>query len=265
MSKHFPDLYYEQYLLGELPKAKAEELEQTHDFAERISRLEQSNKEILDSYSPAAMARRIENQGNAEIPGRAVVPDTRSARPFQRILTVGLPSLAALAFVIVFGLQNFGPDRARTGQESEIVRLKGAEASLSLYLLQDQEVVELSPGAEVSSGNRIQVAYNAAGARHGAVYSLDGNGVVTTHFPFPPTASTLLEQGGEQTLPRSFTLDDAPQFERFYFVTSEESFDVRSVAEAIETQATAIVDIPATSLALGDRFLIIEFTVWKGN
>lgn len=260
MSREFPDLLYEQYLLGELPENQSRELEQSPGFARRIEELKRSNAEILDRYPPEAFARRIGNRN--ETPAQTGT-DERRVEPKRRFFAIALPSLAALTLALVIVFQN--TPMVPGTSEADTVRLKGAQASISLYQQRGQDVVELEPGARVQAGDRIQVAYNAAGAKHGAVYSLDGNGVITIHYPFPPDASTELQQGGDQRLPRSFTLDAAPLFERFYFVTSDQPFNAADMAETLSNQTEQIISNPQMTPELSDAFLITEFTIWKGE
>jgi hypothetical protein len=52
------------------------------------------------------------------------------------------------------------------------------------------------------------------------------------HFPRSPEHATRLSSGGAQLLPYAYELDDAPRFERFYFVTSRQTIDVNAVLES---------------------------------
>ena len=65
-------------------------------------------------------------------------------------------------------------------------------------------------------------------AQH-AIVSIDGAGVVTLHHPDTATEEAQLGGDGRVDLPYSYELDDAPDFERFVFVTSNEPFDVHAV------------------------------------
>ena len=77
----------------------------------------------------------------------------------------------------------------------------------------------------------LQLGYVSAGRRYGAVLSVDGRGSVTLHFPESPAGSPELK-GGTVSLPSAYELDDAPAFERFFFVTSDAPFDVGTVMES---------------------------------
>ncbi|MBN1838324.1 MAG: hypothetical protein JW820_20865, partial [Spirochaetales bacterium] len=82
-----------------------------------------------------------------------------------------------------------------------------------------------------------QLGYVAAARAYGVILSIDGRGVVTLHFPVGSTGAGELEREGESLLPFAYELDDAPGFERFFFVTGPEPFAVDSVLEAAERLA----------------------------
>ena len=46
-----------------------------------------------------------------------------------------------------------------------------------------------------------------------------------------------LDQDGEISLPYAYELDDAPAYERFFFITSDESFDLSVVRAALDMLA----------------------------
>jgi hypothetical protein len=86
----------------------------------------------------------------------------------------------------------------------------------------------------VSEGTTLQVGYVSGANEYGAIISIDGRGTVTVHFPLSAVTGQTLEGEGEVLLPFAYTLDDAPDFERFFFVFSERPFSVETVLEAAE-------------------------------
>jgi hypothetical protein len=122
-------------------------------------------------------------------------------------------------------------DRAKgqlpTGSEI-LIYLKGdSEAALLEAELQNQKLLQ--------EGDTIQLAYKApAGLQYyGVIFSVDGRSVVTMHFPYLRGQSSLLVSGRQVFLTEAYTLDDAPDYEVFVFVVSEQPLDVNAVnAEA---------------------------------
>lgn len=91
---------------------------------------------------------------------------------------------------------------------------------LLLHRRDAAEIVRLGDGAPARAGDVVQLSYAAAGNHHGVIVSLDGAGTVTLHHPPDPDDSTHLRPRGEVPLGHAYELDDARDFERFFFVTS---------------------------------------------
>ena len=114
------------------------------------------------------------------------------------------------------------------------MQIKGRAVSLQIYREGSAEVLE--PGSSARSGDRLQLRYRSD-APHGAIVSVDGAGAVTLHHPRTPRAPADLEAGGWVWLDRSFVLDDAPAYERFFLVGSVGPVDPGEVLRAAEALA----------------------------
>ena len=86
----------------------------------------------------------------------------------------------------------------------------------------------LQDGEKVGEGDTLQIGYVAAGQAYGVILSVDGRGTVTVHLPSASSVAQPLDQEGIVLMPFAYQLDDAPEFERFFFVTSKEEFDLAS-------------------------------------
>src|SRR6185436_11941296 len=76
------------------------------------------------------------------------------------------------------------------------------------------------------------------GRTYGAIVSIDGRGAVTLHLPRQGARATRLPEGGETVLlDRAYELDDAPRWERFFFVTGEAPFEIEPLLEAARRAA----------------------------
>ena len=267
--KRVPDFLIEQYVLGELPPEKAREVERSERFAERVAEVERDTERFLEAHPPQAFAQRIRNAYEAA--ERSPATSSARSRPGAgrtiRFMTFAVPGAAAvlaLAFVLFGGL---GIDTAPVvDPDSEIVRLKGAEPRISVYRSAGTEnAEELADGDVARQGDLLQITYTASGRAFGAIVSVDGRGTVTLHYPPTPSSEPALSTGGEQQLPYAYRLDDAPAFERFYFVTSETLFDVSELLSRIRTQADSIVSSPDTELRLPGDFEVEAITIRKGE
>lgn len=263
-----PDFLIEQYVLGELPPEKAREIEESEGFAERVAEIERDTQSFLEAHPPQAYAQRIRNAyeaaEGAQRPRSHGQPATRRAVRFMTFAVPGAAAILALTLVLFGGL-GVETDPV-VDPDSEIVRLKGAEPGLSVYRSAgDEDAEELDDGDVARQGDRLQITYTAAGRAYGAIVSVDGRGSVTLHYPLTPSSEPELASGGEQQLPYAYQLDDAPSFERFYFVTSDSSFDVSSLVTDIRSQAQGIVSNPDRALRLSRDFDVETVTIRKGE
>lgn len=227
-NKRIPEIYLEQALLGELPDEKRSLLE-SDEAVTRLGELEISNREILMKYDPGDMAERIRERLDA---GPSNIRTGWFGEHRVGVL------LAAAAVAIFAGTSPFLFRKSAsidlTTPGTEITRIKGMDPSISLYRNHDGTVEELVDGATAREADRIQISYNAAGKPFGAIFSIDGRGVVSLHFPGNRAGSLVLKRDGEVALDFSYQLDDAPRFERFFFVTSDRTFDIDVVLKAAE-------------------------------
>jgi hypothetical protein len=86
----------------------------------------------------------------------------------------------------------------------------------------------LASGAGAHPRDRLQLSYVPGEARYGVLLSVDGRGGVTLHLPREPGMAAPLG-AGEVLLPDAYELDDAPGFERFFFVHAGTPFPVEKV------------------------------------
>ncbi|MDE2832664.1 MAG: hypothetical protein OXN20_21310, partial [Gemmatimonadota bacterium] len=91
----------------------------------------------------------------------------------------------------------------------------------------------------------------------GVIVSVDGRGTVTRHLPASGTSAVRLIQGDPVPLDYSYELDDAPKWERFYFLTADASFDVRDVVQVAKEGLD--------SLRVGREFEQFAITLYKGG
>jgi len=111
-------------------------------------------------------------------------------------------------------------------------RLKGSGPRLALYRRTADGSEPLADGGLVRRGDLIRVGYQAAGRAYGAILSIDGRGAVTRHWPPQGLVAAPLSRDGVVLLDDAYELDDAPRWEAFYFVTSDEPFDVEPLLGA---------------------------------
>ena len=224
MTRNIPDFVLERYRLKELPErsARAVELMMESDPAirERLDALAASDAEIQEQY-------------------RSVFIHDRPA-PSRR-LVAGLATAAALGFaalLLVVALPRMPQ------QPSDTERVKGTiggRPSLALYRRTDTGSERLADGAVARPGDLLRVGYASAGRPYGLILSIDGRGAVTLHLPPSGDRAVPLTPGKMVLLDAAYELDEAPQVERFYFVTGKEPFAAEPVVSAARRAAHGTV------------------------
>lgn len=222
----------ERYLLGELTKKEMAEVDR------RVRECPETARAVEDLRRSDAELRR-------RFPAREIVPPiVRAAaregermsaesprRSLRRFLVPAAP-LAAAAGLLLFVMLRQAPDNRPKGGRTD-----SGPARLEIYRKAGASVEILKDGDTVRAGDLLQIAYLPAGKPFGVVASLDGRGTVTLHYPESERASTRLAAGPLVRLETSYELDDAPDFECFYFLTAAAELDVREALSRISDSA----------------------------
>ncbi|TMQ09824.1 MAG: ActD-like protein [Deltaproteobacteria bacterium] len=210
-----------------------------------MAALREDNAAELARYPAAPAVAQIE----------ARVAQARQARRRRRRRSwLGL-AMSAAAVVVVVGLAALRPaaDVARGAQDApEETRVKGSPRLLAFRQVGEQ-VERLAQDAVVHAGDVIQLRYKAGGQGYGVIASIDGAGGVTLHYPLhddaPPQATVMPAETA--ALPHAWALDDAPRFERFFFVTANDPVDVQRTLAALHAlarrgdSATGSLELPS--------------------
>jgi hypothetical protein len=227
-----PDIVLERYRLNDLPPAEY------HDLNERLRRdaalrlrlesLDRSDMEIRRDYQPEVFIQRVQRHSSA------------SARRLFPVWTAVL--IAATVMLVVF-VPRIGPANGD--------RIKGLKPGLEVYRKVDNGSETLVDGAVAHRGDVIRLGYRAAGKPYGVILSVDGRGTVTLHLPPNGEQAAALDNESAVLLDRAYELDDAPRWERFYFVTGDTPFFVQPVMEAARRAASNPRPQPALELPRG--------------
>jgi hypothetical protein len=207
-----PDLFVEQALLGEREASTAD--------AARVAQLAESNADILKRYPPRVVGMRVRGQRQ------------KAARAWALGGSLVVVAAALTLFVLPQPTSRVEVRQQFDDGNGGFVRPKGLLPTLHVFRVTDVGAQQLEPEASAHEGDRLQVSYIAAGANYGMVLSIDGRGTVTVHLPLAGTEAAALSKDGDTTLGASYALDDAPAYERFFLVTSDQPFPVSTVTTA---------------------------------
>lgn len=114
----------------------------------------------------------------------------------------------------------------------DTVRIKGLQPGLRIFRQGEGGPERLDQGASARAGDVLQIGWRAGRGQHVAVLSLDGRGVITRHWPATGEVTTPAQQA-EEIAPDGYQLDDAPDFERFFLITSAEPIQLDALEQAI--------------------------------
>jgi len=246
-----PDWLVERAALDEVPPVSRDRIERADpgELAGRVAALAGDNA--------AELARHPAGPAIAQIEAR-IAAETRQHAARRRRRRRGWLGLAtgAAAVLVVTPLVARRPatdDPPRAGvTQGDGTRVKGAPRLVAFRQV-GGEVERLGQDTVVRAGDVIQLRYNAGGEGYGVIASVDGTGGVTLHFPLsedaPPQATAMSPE--TTALPNAYALDDAPRFERFFFITANDPVDVQAALAALralarrDDSATASLDLPA--------------------
>jgi len=235
-SKGICELVLEQFLLDELSEEERESLRAVAAkdpvIGRRLRELEDSNRAFLSRFPAGRAVAEIESRITGRPPAEA--SSRRAASPARKLLLVLSPALAAAILLLVFvrPWRKAGIGGARSDIPADTILIKGSppvdlgKTQLLVYRLHNQRVELLKDWQVARFGDLLQLAYVSAGESYGMIFSIDGRGGVSLHFPADKFGSTALERHKKNPLPEAIELDDAPGFERFFFLTSDVPIDV---------------------------------------
>jgi hypothetical protein len=243
-----PDWLAERVVLDEVPAAAAGRVDRADPAAidQQLAALRADDARERAAY-PAGPA-------VAQLLARAAARRTQVRA--ARLRTAALATAALAAVVLVAGVAlrrtpaNDHPGSAIPADDGS--RIKGA-ARVIAFRQTGTGAEQLAADTVVRAGDILQLRYNAGGQRYGLIASIDGAGTVTLHFPVddtsPPEATALAP--GTVALPAAYQLDDAPGYERFFFVTAGSPIDVAGSLDSLRgfahraDAADAELELPA--------------------
>jgi hypothetical protein len=250
MTAEIPDIVLERYRLRELPPDEAARLADRirgdDVLRRRLAALDRSDDEIRRSGVLDRVAARM--------------PRAHPAPRRHLVAYIAVPAAvvaAAWAAFIIVPRTETGV--APGGEQGD--RIKGLTPALAVYRRTPQGSETLADGAVAHAGDLLRVGYRAAGKPYGVILSIDGRGSVTVHLPPNADRAAALKRDSTVLLDQSYELDDAPQWERFYFVTGDTPFAVAPIVEAARTAAAH--HTPPATLALPRGLEQSTFSVQK--
>ncbi|MBO4404489.1 MAG: hypothetical protein J5780_04070 [Treponema sp.] len=226
-----PQLLLEEILLGEKEESKYYDKYGKEEIQGALEALRKSNEEILNSY-PADRIKKNLFSGAIKLTGEKIEESRRKRERRAFALSTNflkLSTAAALVLTVAGSLLIRKMD-FNSVTASERVKGQSRGAQIRLYRQNGNDAVLLKDGENASENDLIQITYIPGQNKYGIIFSVDGNGNITRHFPEDSwNAGELLRTGEEVPLSFSYSLDDAPDYECFVFVASAQTFDLSEI------------------------------------
>jgi len=238
-----PDWKLERFLTGDLPEEEMNKLRELEAndavFANRVKMLREDNKAILSKLPFETLAANL-GTGAA---GNAAKNAAKNAPRFTLVkFAAAAMFVFAVALVAFFAQSETSVMNERVGsdvanvngsQNTQVAlaenesdtRIKGLDARMEVWKKTSVGIVQLNDLDSVGEGDEIQLRYAVPEKCYGLLFSMDGNGALTLHMGDGVKAIELAP-GKMNSLPFAYKLDDAPYFEKFFFVTSPREFAV---------------------------------------
>lgn len=251
--RHFPDFDLELYLLKELPHDHSElesRLKSDEILQKKLDSLRKSNTDLLQKFPPERFTEDL-----------ALRSQQQSEQ--TRLNWKPLLQLAAVLTIMFVPVTFYLHESSAPSTPMELARAKGEVSGLEMmvYQLVGDSAKLLQDRSLVYSGDELQIRYRSDGSRFGFIFSVDGNGHLTRHLPLQGEEAVPIDTSHSTLLQYAYKLDNAPRWEKFFFVASAQPFDLKVIEDKIHLLNLAETDsIPS----LGPHFSQDAFTLLKG-
>ena len=242
-----PDWKLERYLTGDLPESdmrEIREMEATDEiFANRVKMLREDSEAILRKLPYDHLAERLDSlpgrsvsgngmfAGNGKPAGFGIVKFAAAAALVLAVMTVAVFSQRSISLeggtVLANNADGSQVMEVAMADQNDDMRIKGLSARMEVWKKTGDSAVQMENLGEAREGDEIQLRYAVAEKCYGLLFSMDGNGTITMHMGEGNKAIGL-EPGKMTTLPFAYKLDNAPKFEKFFFLTSKDEFELNA-------------------------------------
>jgi hypothetical protein len=270
-------LVMEKYLLGELRGEKAAELEaavaRDPGLKKALEEMERSGRDFLSRFPAERIVPAILDRYRRKTSHPKAGPLFRPSRPWKRFLLLA-PGVAAAALALLLILHprpRKGIDLAGLDTSTDTTIIKGipvvdlTKTQLLVFRRQGDKAELMQSGRTAAEGDLLQLAYVSGADLYGLILSLDGRGRVTKHFPLAPGLPGRLDLRTKVILPVAIELDDAPLFERFFFITSLRPIDEDDVLRRAAGLAADAGRAVQENLDLPEGLNQTSLIIYKGN
>ena len=223
------DFKLERYLLGELPEKEMREFQERElsdeIFAARVAEMRLQGKLFVAENPFEALEAKMDEADEVTNDNGNVISGVWLKVAAALVIALGVFSMVILNRDVSTYDSNATSMEVAMADVDNGTRIKGMQASLEVWKKTGDSAVQMVNLGNAYEGDEIQLRYRVPQKCFGMLISMDGNGTVTMHMGEGNSAIEL-EPGKMTTLPFAYKLDNAPKFEKFFLLTSQNSFAI---------------------------------------
>ena len=223
------DFKLERYLLGELPEKEMREFQERElsdeIFAARVAEMRLQGKRFVAENPFEALEAKMDEADEVTNDNGNVISGVWLKVAAALVIALGVFSMVILNRDVSTYDSNAASMEVAMAEVDNGTRIKGMQASLEVWKKTGDSAVQMVNLGDASEGDEIQLRYRVPQKCFGMLFSMDGNGTVTMHMGDGNNAIEL-EPGKMTTLPFAYKLDNAPKFEKFFLLTSQNAFAI---------------------------------------
>lgn len=231
---NIPQYLLEQICLGEKKAKDYYSQYGKENLDNALNALKQDNESILQDYPSDLVFQ--------EVNDRIESKNKAYKRFFINPKVTGTIASIAACLVLVFSLvliSDNGKNKALSEEQaiSSTNRIKSQNKNaLYVYRMEnDGQITLLDNNSTGKQADTLQIAFKVTKDCYALLISIDGNGVITTHYSAgdDETAVKLKDEKEIVFSQYAYVLDDAPLYEAFILVTSDKPFCLTDIKENI--------------------------------
>ena len=223
------DFKLERYLLGELSEKEMRELQERElsdeIFAARVAEMRLQGKRFVAENPFVALEAKMAAAEQSANDERKVVSIMWLKVAAALVIALGVFSMVLLNRNVETFDSKDAAMQVAMADVDDGTRIKGMQVSLEVWKKTGDSAVQMVNLGDAHEGDEIQLRYRVPQKCFGMLFSMDGNGTITMHMGEGNKAIEL-EPGKMTTLPFAYKLDNAPKFEKFFLLTSQNSFEI---------------------------------------
>ena len=253
----------EKYALNEMNERERVAFENKFESPEKLEKLvNEINEQNLEFMWDVSINREVNSIKNKYEMKKLEIDYEKQQKLIHNPRFLSIFSLAMLLFIIAMVFV-FSDVKMANFDSNEPSILTRGNPYIVIYKKTDTGIQILHNDEYIKEDDVVQIEYNKYSNPYGMIFSIDGNRNFTLHYPKYIDGSTLLGDKNINLLDYAYKFDNAPKFERFFFVSSNKAFKVKDLIANIKNFAKYTANIKEDKIKLPKDFTEYSITLNK--